>query len=106
MPPTPHGRAPRILDVIRAVIEVAPAYPDVIAWWYAPPKRLDVAGNIPDGPSRAGDLEIVVQRAPAGPPDRVSIARDLSVALPFSNVSVRAYRGPNEERALFRLFSR
>ncbi len=99
-------RPPRILDVIRATKEVASAHPDVTAWWYAPPRRLDVSASIPEG-GRAPTIELVVESAPRGKaPDRARIARDLSAALSLPSVSVRSYRGANEERALFRLISR
>jgi hypothetical protein len=99
-------RSPRILDVIRAAKEVAPAHPDVVAWWYAPPNRLDVTGATPHGAAVAAEVELVVQSAPQGSPDRARIAQDLAVALRFAKVSVRTYRGANEQRSLFRLISR
>jgi hypothetical protein len=100
-------RSPRILDVIRATKEVASAHPDVTAWWYAPPRRLDVTASIPEGAVATPAIELVVESAPRGNvPDRARIARELAAALRLPRVSVRPYRGAKEERALFRLLSR
>ena len=101
-------RPPRILDVVRATKEVAPAHPDVTAWWYAPPRRLAVAGPTRNAGSDGEpdhEIEIAVESAAAAAPDRARIARELSEALRVPRVSVRVYRGADERRALFRLLS-
>ncbi len=113
-------RQARILDVLRAVTEVAPAHPEVEAWWYAPPRRLrlqgerprDARGDLCAGVSgarsdseRAPAVEVVVEAGPAASPDCVGIAGELERRLPESTLSVRPYRAAAEERQLFRLVS-
>jgi hypothetical protein len=96
-------RPPRILDVIRAAKVVAAAHPDVSAWWYAPQRRLSVSGQTS---ASSIEVEVAIESAPRSSPDRTRIARELSDALRVPGVSVRPYRGADEERALFRLISR
>ncbi len=114
-------RQARILDVLRAVTEVAPAHPEVEAWWYAPPRRLrlrgerrrDAGGDACGGGSgaRGGSegapaVEVVVEAGSATSPDCVGIAAALARWLPGSPLSVRLHRAAAEERQLFRLVSR
>src|SRR3990172_6161031 len=108
-------RQVRILDVLRAVTEVAPAHPEVEAWWYAPPRRLRLQGERPrdargdacDGARRgleeAPAVVVVVEAGPAASPDCVGIAAELARWLPGSALSVRLHRAVAEKRRLFRL---
>jgi hypothetical protein len=76
-------RRPSILDVVRAVKEVAPAYPAVRGWWYAPAIH--------------GEIEVAVE----GSPDE-AIAAQLSERLWGTKVSIGPY---DASRRLFRLLS-
>ena len=96
-------RPPSILDVVRAVKSVAAAHEDVTAWWYAPPKRLRLAGERSSEKSER-HVEIAVE----GPLDSAShhtIAAALSRSLRGAPVRVRAYRGRRDDGHLFRLLS-
>jgi hypothetical protein len=96
-------KQPSILDVIQGVKKVAPAHPDVIAWWYAPPVRLRLAGRLPASVEADGSIEVVVE---GGGLACARIAHDLSQALEKADVAVRLHRGEGEERQLFRVVSR
>jgi hypothetical protein len=109
-------RQARILDVLCAVREVAPAHPEVEAWWYAPPRRLRLQGERPrdargdacgggSGSEGAPAIEVVVEAGSAASPDCVGIAAELARWLPGSALSVRLHRAAAEERQLFRLVS-
>ncbi len=95
-------RQPRILDVLGAVRQVAAEHRDVTTWWYAPPQRLRLAGELPRPAPPAPELEVVVE-GQVEPAAHEVIARALSERLRPAVVSVRAYRGDFEERPLFRL---
>lgn len=95
-----------ILDVLRAVKEVAGIHPEVAAWWYAPLPRLPLLGP-PALPSiGALRLEIVVEPAGAAAVDCNSLASELRHRLPGDWVAVRLHRGADEKKRLFRLKSR
>lgn len=98
-------RTPSILDVLRAVISVAAAHPEVDAWWYAPPRRLRLRGELP-GAASAPPLEVVVEAAAGAEVDEDHLAAELAPRLPGQAVAVRPHRGAGEERRLFRLVSR
>ena len=84
---------------------VAPAHPEVTAWWYTPPQRLRLAGDLPSAGPAAISIEVVVESA--GPTDVpcAQIAKELSTALSGVSVAVRMHRGEAEERPLFRIVS-
>jgi hypothetical protein len=96
-------RPPSILDVVRAVKALAREYQEVKAWWYAPPRRLRLAG---ERPSETGgrQVEIAIEgNCDPGTCDR--IARQLSHALRQAPVHVRPYRGRPDDARLYRLLS-
>ena len=99
-------RQPSILDVVHGVKRVVPAHPEVTAWWYTPPQRLRLAGDLPRvGPSPLS-IEVVVEAV--GEVPCAEIARELSASLSgVSGISVRVrmHRGDREERPLFRIVS-
>jgi hypothetical protein len=95
-------RHPRILDVLGAVREVAPGYPEVTTWWYAPPPRLRLSGELPARSPAPAALEVVVEGATEADA-RERIARELVSRLGWSALSVRAFRGELEARPLYRL---
>ena len=98
-------RHARILDVLSAVTAIAPAHPKVEAWWYAPPRRLRLHGEIARARAEAPPLEVVVQGASSLSTDCDAIAAELSGRLAGSRVAVRIHRGETEDRQLFRLLS-
>jgi hypothetical protein len=98
-------RHARILDVLSAVTAVAAAHPEVEAWWYAPPRRLRLQGEIARAGAEVPSLEVIVQVAPSSCTDCDKIASELSQRLPGSPVAVRLHRAEAEERQLFRLLS-
>lgn len=97
-------KQPSILDVVHGVKSVAAAHPEVTAWWYTPPQRLRLAGDLPSSGSSPLSIEVVVE----GPETEVpcaQIAKELSLALSGTAVRVRMHRGDNEDRRLFRIVS-
>ncbi len=105
-------RPPSILDVVRAVKAVAAAHQEVSAWWYAPPKRLRLAGERP-GEASKRQVEIAIEGR-FGAETCDAIAREISRALrdtprdemgDETTVRVRPYRGPRDDGHLFRLLS-
>lgn len=98
-------RHARILDVLSAVTAVAPAHPEVEAWWYAPPQRLRLEGEIGRARAEVPSLDVVVQGEASLCTRCDAIAAALSPRLPGHRVSVRLHRGEAEERRLFRLLS-
>lgn len=97
-------RHPRILDVMRAVRVVALAHKEIRSFWYAPVRRLELAGQLAAAPS-VPELEVAVEPQASASPDFDAIARELTALLRPAVVAVRAYRGDGEERHLFRLIS-
>lgn len=93
-------RRPNILDVVRAVTAVAPHYPEVMVWWYAPEPELTPGGNHSGG----GALEVVVETAGSRSPNFTGLATQLSERLRWQDVAVRAHRGRDEKR-LFRMLT-
>jgi hypothetical protein len=98
-------KQPSILDVVHGVKVVAPAHPEVKAWWYTPPQRLRLAGELP-GLESALTLEVVVEHGDGETVTCDAIAKELSRALGGAVVGVRTHRGEREERPLFRVISR
>jgi hypothetical protein len=104
-------KQPSILDVLHGVKAVAPAHPEVKAWWYTPPQRLRLAGELP-GLESALTLEVVVEHGAGAGEETIAtgacdaIAKELSLALGGAVVGVRTHRGDREERPLFRVVSR
>jgi hypothetical protein len=95
-------KQPSILDVVNAVKAVAPAHPEVTVWWYTPPQRLRLAGELPGAASAPLHIEVVVEgRGARCEP----IARAISAQLAGARVAVRPHRGDAEERRLFRVIS-
>jgi hypothetical protein len=101
----PCMRHARILDVLSAVADVATGHSEIAAWWYAPPRRLRLQGEIAPAHRERPLLEVVVQAEEGLSTDCEAIAVELSRRLPGSSVSVRHHRGRDEERQLFRLVS-
>jgi hypothetical protein len=102
-------RHPSILDVIHAVKQVAPAHPEVRAWWYTPPQRLRLSGELPlvRDEERATDrIEVVLQGDSLDAAVLDPIASELSRAMAGEPVGVRMYGGAGETRPLFRIASR
>lgn len=98
-------RRARILDVLSAVTAVAAGHPEIEAWWYAPPRRLRLEGEIARAPRETPALEVVVQASGAASTRCDEIAGELARRLASGPVSVRLHRGAAEERQLFRLLS-
>jgi hypothetical protein len=97
-------RQPSILDVVHGVKSVVPAHPAVTAWWYTPPQRLRLAGDLPGSGSAPLSIEVVVEGDGSEIPC-AQIAKELSSALSGTVVRVRMHRGDREERPLFRIVS-
>jgi hypothetical protein len=101
-------KQPSILDVVHGVKRVLPAHPEVSAWWYTPPQRLRLAGDLPGSGAAPLCIEVVVEAAGAEEVPCATIARELTAALsatPHIEVRVRIHRGDREERPLFRIVS-
>ena len=101
-------RQPSILDVVHGVKRVAPAHPDVSAWWYTPPQRLRLAGDLPGSGSATLPIEVVVEGFEPALTAEIAcaqIATELSAELSGIPVAVRMHRGEREERPLFRIVS-
>jgi hypothetical protein len=93
-----------ILDVLRAVSEAAAAHPEIAVWWYAPERRLRLAGERSAG-KRGAPLQIIVEPSPGEVVDCAAIAAVLGRCLPEQHVEVRP-RAATEEAHLYRLKSR
>jgi hypothetical protein len=112
-------RRPSILDVVHAVKLAAESHPEVMAWWYAPPKRLRLQGERPERASGHSLVEVVIEAgdtsAEAGATDATDaiasevaghLARFGRARVGDLRVTVRAHRGPDEDLRLFRLRTR
>ncbi len=97
-------RRPNILDVVEAVTTVAPAHPEVSAWWYVPTGRI-VAGAVGgDAPVEPGRLvELVVEPSDGVEPDLSAIGAELSGRLWRTPVAMRVRQATAEGEALYRL---
>ncbi len=94
-------RRPNVLDVVRAVTEVAPEHPEVRVWWYAP----IIDAELPAGPGDDRPLEIVLELANTDRPDLEAIGSALCARLRWPRVTVREHRGQEEESRLFRMLT-
>ncbi len=99
-------KQPSILDVVHGVKLVLPAHPEVRAWWYTPPQRLRLAGELPrSGGPNVMSIEVVVEGRGTEEIPCERIATELSAALNGAAVAVRVHGGEHEERRLFRIVS-
>jgi hypothetical protein len=98
-------RRPSILDVVRAVTSTAPGHPEIESWWYAPPQRLRIGGDVAM-PGQTFAIELVVEPEQGARVDRDRIAAEVAGFLRGASVTVRDYRGPSDDRHLFRLLRR
>lgn len=87
-------RRPSILDLVQAVIEVAPSHPEVAVWWYA---RASGVGGQP--------VMIVLETRDGAVPDSTSIGSQLARRLGPSAVAVRMHGGASEAQGLYRLLT-
>jgi hypothetical protein len=87
-------RSPNILDIVKAVTEVAPSYPEVSVWWYA---RADVPG--------VRQVLVVLEARDGSAPAAASIASELEERLNSVAVAVRMHRGAGETPGLYRLLT-
>lgn len=87
-------RPPTILDIVQAVIDVAPSHPEVAVWWYA---RAGVAG--------AASVVVVLEAREGRTPNAAGIDAELARRLGTSAVAVRMHRGSDETHALYRLLT-
>jgi len=85
-------RSPTILDIIKAVTEVALSHPEVAVWWYA---RADAVGVRP---------ALVLEARDGTAPDLASIGSELAGRVGPA-VAVRMHRGAGEAQALYRLLT-
>jgi hypothetical protein len=97
-------KQPSILDVVHGVKTVGAAHPEVTAWWYTPPQRLRLAGEMPGTSEATLAIEVVVEGPDPAAIPCAQIAKELSTALSGATVDVRMHRG-SEERRLFRIVS-
>jgi hypothetical protein len=97
-------RQPGILDMLRAVKEVGPSHAEIRTFWYAPPRRLRLRGEV-GGTRPAEELEVVVE-VDAQAIDLGAIGAELQRSLRGVPVAVRRHRGASEDRQLYRLWSR
>jgi hypothetical protein len=99
---------PSILDIVRAVKEMASGHPEIRAWWHAPAPRLALHGAHSASPGRGlPEVTVVVEATDAGTwPDCERIRTELARKLPDAEVYVRRHRGDDEPERLYRLLSR
>ncbi|HEU4647715.1 MAG TPA: hypothetical protein VFS33_01550 [Gemmatimonadales bacterium] len=90
-------RTPTILDVIRAVTEVAPLHPEVAVWWYV--RASTEAGN------GARGVQVVLEARDGIPPDVARIGPELGQRLGGATVSARMHRGAAEAAPLYRVLT-
>jgi len=91
----------QILDLLKAVSSVAPAYSEVAVWWYLPPGAGQVTGEIEGVPA-----EVVVEATDGANPDLDAIRSQLIGRLGGRPVTVRTHGGPSERFHLYRLLTR
>jgi hypothetical protein len=87
-------RRPTILDLVQAVIEVAPSHPEVAVWWY---RRASAEGVLP--------VMVVLETRDGAVPDITGIGSDLASRLGSSAVAVRMHGGAGEAQELYRLLT-
>jgi hypothetical protein len=87
-------RPPSILDLVRAVTELAPAHPGIAVWWYA---RAGEPGAPP--------MLLVLEPRDGASPDTSLIAAELRRRLGPGAAAVRLHRGAAETHGLYRLLT-
>jgi hypothetical protein len=87
-------RRPTILDLVQAVVEVAPSHPEVAVWWYA---RASGVGAAP--------VTVVLEARDGAAPEIDTLGLDLARRLGPSAVAVRMHRGAAEAQELYRLLT-
>lgn len=97
-------RRPSVLDVTRAIKEVAPSYPEIASWWYVPHVTPAPSSDLRE-PRGEFQLEVVVRPAPDSATDSDRIGRDLTAKLWSTPVTVRLHQGEGEPQRLFRILS-
>jgi hypothetical protein len=83
-----------VLDVVRAVTEVATSHPEIAVWWYVP--------RLLENPK----IQLVVELEAGQQADLGAIATKIGAHLPDAHVSVVPYDGQREDRRLFRVLSK
>ena len=94
----------QILDLLKAVSSVAPAYREVAVWWYLPPGADQAAADRAD--SYPVPAEVVVEPAAGARLDLEAIRRRLIGQLGGRPIVVRPHGGPSERFHLYRLLTR
>lgn len=87
-------RRPTILDLVQAVVEVAPSHPEVAVWWY---RRASAVGVLP--------VVVVLETRDGAAADTTSIGSELTRRLGPSAVAVRMHEGAGETLELYRLLT-
>ena len=87
-------RRPTILDLVQAVVKVAPSYPEVAVWWY---RRASAVGVLP--------VMVVLEARDGVAPDTTNIASELGRLVGPSAVTVRMHEGAGEMQELYRLLT-
>lgn len=90
-------RAPTILDIVRAVTEVAPSHPEVAVWWYV--RASTEAGN------GARAVQVVLEARDGIPLDVERIGPELGQRLGGATVSAHLHRGAAEAAPLYRILT-
>lgn len=98
-------RRPSVLDVVGAVVRLAPAWPQVRVWWYAPVARFRLNGVHVPVSHEAEPLLVVVELT--GAADLAALASAVSAELDGYPVRVRDGSDADaaEGRRLFRVLS-
>ncbi len=91
----------QILDLLKAVSSVAPAYREVAVWWYLPPGAAEATAEIEGVPA-----EVVVEPAEGARVDLEAIRSRLIGQLGGRPVVVRPHAGQAERFHLYRLLTR
>jgi hypothetical protein len=87
-------RTPNMIDVLKAVTEVAPSYPEVAVWWY---RRVETAGAPP--------VLLVLEPRDGARPDTERVASELARRLGPATSTIRLHRGVDEVQTLYRLLT-
>jgi hypothetical protein len=87
-------RPPSILDLVQAVSELAPAHPEVAAWWYT---RVADLGSPP--------MVVVIESIDGSEADCAAIGTELQRRLRPDAVAVRPHRAAAEAATLYRLLT-
>jgi hypothetical protein len=87
-------RPPTILDLIQAVTQMAPSYPEVAVWWYA--------RATPGGAPR---VLLVLEPRSGAVADAAGIDAELAGRFGPEGVTVRMHRGASEAQTLYRLLT-